>query len=206
MQCLLADVHLQGNHFPDSKHFVCERGNQGADDDTETLRSASRNCALTANNVLGYALAAVPGSRSLPFGRESTRIGFVLPFIVPAARHVANCLPSYLEIRRDFPLGFFPKSPAIAVAFRNCCCRNAEDKFYAEKICSGFVRCPLGILLRDLGPRGLRNPLGSWEKLHIYLFSADPKTIKTPTTRLAHCALPTTILFFHRSFVDLRRP
>ena len=69
---------------------------------------------------------------------------------------------------------------------------------------SGFIWCPLGILPRDVGPRCLHNPWGSWEKLHIYLFSAHLKTIKPPTTGLAHCALPPTILFFHRTFVDRR--
>ena len=62
-----------------------------------------------------------------------------------------------------------------------------------------------GSSLGRLG-RGLRKPLGSWEKLHMCLFSAHPKTIKAATTGFAHRAPPTTILIFHRSFVDRRAP
>ena len=48
-----------------------------------------------------------------------------------------------------------------------------------------FIPCLLGILPREVGRGGLRNPQGSWEKLHIYLFSTHPKTIEPPTTGLA---------------------
>ena len=51
--------------------------------------------------------------------------------------------------------GDFPKSPAIAFAFQNHCRRNAEDKLCPKKKCSGFIRCLLRILPRDVGPCGL---------------------------------------------------
>ena len=44
---------------PTPEHFVCERGNQGAENYIGILRTASRNFVPTADNVLGCARAGV---------------------------------------------------------------------------------------------------------------------------------------------------
>ena len=59
MQCKFADVQFQGHRLPDSEHFVCERGNLGAENYIGILRSASRNSVLTASSILNCAWAGV---------------------------------------------------------------------------------------------------------------------------------------------------
>ena len=119
--------------------------------------------------------------------------------------HATKCFAPYVEIRRNFPRGFFQ-----IAGDSGCVSQLLLPKCGGPILCKkkgwGFITCPLGILTGDVGPRGLRNPRGSWEKLHMYMISAHPKTIKPPTTGVAHCALPTTILFFRGSFVDRRAP
>ena len=76
---------------------------------------------------------------------------------------------------RDFPWGFFP-----IASDSGCVSESLPPKrggqILGQKKRREFIRCPPGILPRDVGPRGLRNPWGSWEKLHIYVFSAHLKT------------------------------
>ena len=57
----------------------------------------------------------------------------------------------------------FSKSPARAFAFRNHCCRNAEDKFCPKQKLLGFICSPLGVLPRDVGLRGLPKQVAAHE-------------------------------------------
>ena len=112
--------------------------------------------------------------------------------------HVAYSFASYVKIPGDFPWGFFQTAGESGCVLEPLL-PKCGGQVLSEKKTLGCYPVPA----RD---PPLRNPRGSWEKLHIYLFSAHPKTIKPPPTGLAHCALPTTILFFHASLVDPRAP